>query len=202
MKRPQALEALATALSRLPGIGPVSSERLAYHLMNVPLEEAKELANAILVAREDVRLCSRCGNLDQRDPCWICSDESRDRSVILVVEGARELLSFENAGYRGLYHVLHGRLAPLEGISEEDLAIAPLLQRLAKAEAEAAAVLEVCIGTNPDLEGESTSDLLGKRLSATNVKVTRIARGIPAGATISQVQNSILSDALEGRREL
>ena len=165
--------------------------------------KVKDRFEQVSIAREDVKLCATCGNLDQRDPCWVCADEGRDQTVILVVEGARELASFENAGYRGLYHVLHGRLAPLEGINEEDLTIASLLERVAQAQTAAPGSVEVCIGTNPDLEGESTSALLGRRLADSgDVKVTRIARGIPAGATISQVQNSILSDALEGRREI
>ena len=197
MKRPPALEALCESLSRLPGIGTVTSERLAWHLLAVPKGEALALAEAIRRAREEIRLCSLCGNLDQCDPCSICSDEERDRGLVLVVEGPREVVSFEEAGFRGLYHVLHGRVAPLEGIQEKDLGIQKLRDRV-----QAGGFREVCLAMAPDLEGEATADLLSKALAPTQVPVTRIARGIPAGASITQVQKSILADALEGRRNL
>lgn len=197
MKRPPALEALCEALSRLPGIGTVTSERLAWHLLAVPQEEALALAEAIRRAREEIRLCSLCGNLDHCDPCSICSDAERDRGLVLVVEGPREVMSFEEAGFGGLYHVLHGRVAPLEGIQEKDLAIQKLIDRVKSADFR-----EVCLAMAPDLEGEATADLLCKALAPLPVPVTRIARGIPAGASITQVQKSILADALEGRRNL
>jgi len=205
MSRPKALEALAQALARLPGIGATTSERLAYHLVAVPKDEALGLAAAIRLAREQIKVCSKCSNIDERDPCWVCEDESRDRRLILVVEGPREVAAFEAAGYRGLYHVLQGRIAPLEGVGEADLTIASFLARvraLIAHDDEAAAPIEVCLATNPDLEGESTARLLSERLAPLAVRVTRIARGIPAGASIAQVQRTILGDALEGRRPL
>ncbi len=196
MARPAALEALIAALGRLPGIGPVTSERLAYHLMGVPRDEALALAEALRRAREEVRVCSICANLDQCDPCTICSDPGRDRRTILVVEGPREVASFEETGYRGLYHVLHGRIAPLEGVGEDDLTIESLLDRVARGEVD-----EIILATNPDLEGEATAARLADLLADRGVRLTRIARGIPAGASITQVQHTILADALEGRRD-
>lgn len=201
MKRPPALEALSEALSGLPGIGAVTSERLAYHLLSVPKDEALVLSDAIRRAREEIRLCSHCGNLDQSDPCGICSDDQRDRSLVLVVEGAREVLSFEAAGFRGLYHVLHGRVAPLEGVQVKDLEIQKFVDRI-ETGTSAGICQEICIATAPDLEGEATADLLREALSSSKIKITRIARGIPAGASIIQVQKSILGDALEGRRTM
>ncbi len=195
MKRPAALEALSEALTRLPGIGAVTSERLAYHLLSVPKTEALLLADAIRRAREEILLCSRCGNLDHVDPCGICEDPERDRGIVLVVEGPREVLSFEAAGFRGLYHVLHGRIAPLEGVQEKDLEIQKLIDRV-----KASGYREICLAMAPDLEGEATADWLRQALSETQTSITRIARGIPAGASITQVQKSILADALEGRR--
>lgn len=197
MNRPPALEALSEALSRLPGIGVVTSERLAYHLLSVPRAEALELADAIHRCRDEIRLCSLCGNLDQEDPCAICSDDERDRGLVLVVEGPREVVSFEAAGFQGLYHVLHGRVAPLEGIQEKDLEVQKLIDRVTEG-----TFREVCLATAPDLEGEATADLLRQALAASKTRITRIARGIPAGASITQVQKSILADALEGRRQM
>jgi recombination protein RecR len=197
MKRPPALEELSEALSRLPGIGAVTSERLAYHLLSVPKPEALALAEAIVRCREEIRLCSLCGNLDQVDPCGFCTDDERDQGLVLVVEGPREVISFEAAGFRGLYHVLHGRVAPLEGIQEKDLEVQKLIDRVTKS-----SFREICLATSPDLEGEATADLLRQALDGSKTKITRIARGIPAGASITQVQKSILADALEGRRHM
>ncbi len=195
-RRPEAIEGLVQALQRLPGVGSVTAERLAYHLMSVRRQQALELADAIRRVRDEVKLCSVCANLDQSDPCRICADAERDRSLVLVVEGPRDVTSFEAAGFRGLYHVLQGRIAPLEGVQEQDLTIRGLLARV-----DAGDIREVCLATNPDLEGESTADAIAGLLSGKAVQVTRIARGIPAGAGITQVQHTILADALEGRRK-
>jgi recombination protein RecR len=202
-KRPAALEALANALSELPGIGAVSSERLAYHLLQVPKHEALALAHAIQRAREEIRVCSICANLDQSDPCWVCADEGRDTGTILVVESPREVLAFESSGYRGLYHVLQGRIAPLEEIGEKDLTVALLEKRLRTLREKRDEPLELCLATDPDLEGEATSEAIRARLAGDpQLRITRIARGIPVGATIAQVQHTILTDAFEGRRPL
>jgi recombination protein RecR len=182
-------------LARLPGIGPKTSERLAYHLLTVPLAEARSLAEAILAAREATVVCGRCFQFDEQDPCSICADPSRDRTRILVVEDPRDVASFEEAGWRGLYHVLQGRISQLEGISPEDLTTGALLARVA-----AESPVEVCFATSPDLEGEGTARVIAERLRAAGTNVTRIARGIPAGASIAQVGKSILADSIEGRR--
>ena len=198
-RRPEAIDALVESLQRLPSIGAVSAERLAYHLLAVDEAQALALADAIRRVRDEVQVCAICSNLDAEDPCRICADPSRDRTRLLVVEGPRDLASFEAAGWRGLYHVLRGRIAPLEGVRSKDLTVAALLER-----ARQPGFQEICLASNPDLEGEATAEDLRLRLRALPRAplVTRIARGIPAGAGITQVQHTILSDALEGRREL
>jgi len=195
--RSTVVDKLKECFARLPGIGPKTSERLTYHLLRSDPREALELAAAIKVARDTTRVCSICFNLDETDPCAICEDGDRTRSIVLVVEDPRDVASFEEADYRGLFHVLQGRLSSLEGIGVADLTIEPLLARLSSGEIE-----EVCLATNPDLEGEATARTLAERLAGREVKVTRIARGMPAGANITQVSQSILSDAIEGRRPL
>jgi recombination protein RecR len=195
--RHPSIETLIALLGRLPGIGPKSAERIAFHLLRVEREDAVQLAHAIEAVRAAVRACSRCCNLDAIDPCGICSDPSRDQTMLLVVEDSREVARFEEVGYRGLYHVLQGRLSQFEGIRPEDLTTDELLRRV-REERPA----EVCLATNPDLEGEGTARVLAERLAGLDVKVTRLARGLPAGASIAQVSKSILADAIEGRRAL
>lgn len=195
--RDRTIERLITALNNLPGIGPKTAERLAFHLLRVPADEALQLAKAIADVRAAVKTCSRCFQLDAVDPCGICSDASRDRTMLLVLEDPREVARFEDIGYKGLYHVLQGRLSQLEGIRPEDLTTGQLVARV-KAEAFA----EVCLATNPDLEGEGTARILAEQLAPLGVKVTRLARGLPAGSSIAQVSASILADAVEGRRPL
>jgi recombination protein RecR len=195
--RTQAVERLKECFARLPGIGPKTSERLTYHLLSADEREATELADAIRAARASTKVCRTCFSLDEVDPCSVCSDESRDRTVVMVVEHPREVAAFEQAGYRGLYHVLQGKVSSLEDIGPEDLTVSQLLRRL-----RGSAIQEVCLATNPDLEGEATARMLHERLRELDVKVTRLARGLPAGATIQQVSQSILADAMEGRRPL
>ena len=195
--RDRTIERLIAALNNLPGIGPKTAERLAFHLLRVPADEALQLAKAIADVRAAVKTCSRCFQLDAVDPCGICSDSSRDRTMLLVLEDPREVARFEDIGYKGLYHVLQGRLSQLEGIRPEDLTTGQLVARV-KAEAFA----EVCLATNPDLEGEGTARILAEQLAPLGVKVTRLARGLPAGSSIAQVSASILADAVEGRRPL
>ncbi len=195
--RDHTIEHLIEQLNRLPGIGPKSAERLAFHLLRVPSGEALQLARAIEQARAAVKTCSRCCNLDAQDPCGICTDATRDTGMLLVLEDPREIARFEAVGYRGLYHVLQGRLSQLEGIAADDLTTGLLVQRVRQG-----GVTEVCLATNPDLEGEGTARMVGERLVPLGVKVTRLARGLPAGSTIAQVSASILADAIEGRRTL
>jgi recombination protein RecR len=196
-KGDRTIEALLAALQRLPGIGPRSAERLAFHLLRVPADEALQLARAIEQARAVVRTCRECFQLDAQDPCSICADPARDRTMLLVVEDPREVSRFEAVGYRGLYHVLQGRLSQFEGIRPEDLTTAQLLARVQRG-----GFAEVCLATNADLEGEGTARVLAERLQPSGVKVTRLARGLPAGSSIAQVSASILADAIEGRRPL
>lgn len=197
MSRPRSVERLIESLSRLPGVGPKTSERLTYFLLRSAPEVADGLADAIRDARASTRVCSVCFNLDEVEPCRVCADDGRDRSVLLVVEDPRDVAAFEDSGYRGLYHVLQGRVSSLEGIGLEDLTLAALLSRVA-----ADPPTEVVLATNPDLEGEGTAQLLCERLAGHGAKITRIARGIPAGSTITQVSKSILADAIDGRRPL
>lgn len=182
---------------RLPGIGPKTGERLAYFLLRGNGSVAEELVTSIQVALQSSKVCSQCFNLDESDPCRICTAEDRDRQVILVVEDPRDVTAFEESGFRGLYHVLGGRVSDLEGIGPEDLTIQPLLRRVRQMGPQ-----EVCLATSPDLEGEGTAQILAESLVELGIKVSRIARGIPAGSSITQVSKSILADALEGRRKL
>lgn len=195
--RDRTIENLIERLHRLPGVGPKTAERLAFHLMRVEADEALQLARAIEQVRAAVKTCSRCCNLDAQDPCSVCSDPARDRTMLLVIEDPREVVRFEDTGYRGLYHVLQGRLSQIEGIRPEDLTTDLLLRRVA-----ADRPAEVCLATNPDLEGEGTARVLLERLAPLGVKVTRLARGLPVGSTIAQVSRSILADAMEGCRPL
>lgn len=195
--RDRTIETLITRLTRLPGIGPKTAERLAFHLLRIDADEALQLAKAIEDVRAAVKSCQRCFQLDAQDPCSICSDPARDATMLLVVEDPREVARFEDVGYRGLYHVLQGRLSQLEGIRPEDLTTEQLVARVRHAK-----FAEVCLATNPDLEGEGTARVLAERLAPLGIKVTRLARGLPAGSSIAQVSASILADAIEGRRSL
>ena len=185
-------------LATLPGVGKVTARRLTYHLLKVEASQAKALAEAILQALREIHPCRVCGNLAATDPCWICADPERDRSLLCVVEDPRDLLALEKAGvFRGVYHVLPGRLSPLQGLGPESLEVSRLLARL-----EGGEVKEVILANNPDQEGEATARFLAGVLAGKGVKVTRIARGMPSGSMIEQVQSPILADAFEGRRPL
>ena len=195
--RDRTIEQLIQCLGRLPGVGPKTAERLAFHLLRVEADQALQLARAIEAVRAAVKSCSVCYQLDAADPCSICSDSSRDATMLLVVEDPREVARFEDVGYRGLYHVLQGRLSPLDGVKPEDLTMPQLIGRV-----ERGSFAEVCLATNPDLEGEGTARLLADKLAPHGVRLTRLARGMPAGASIAQVSSSILADAMDGRRPL
>ena len=195
---PVVIGELEEELGRLPGVGTVTARRLAYHLLGVPAREALGLAQAITRARDQVVRCSRCGNLCSADPCWVCRDESRDRRLICVVEDPRDLLALEKAGvHTGLYHVLPARFAPLKGQGPEALQAERLLARV-----DEEGVEEVVLATNPDQEGEATAELLAGLLAGRTCRVSRIARGIPAGAAIEQSPATILADAFTGRRQV
>lgn len=191
------VERLLAELTRLPGIGQRTAERLAYHILRLPAEEAIKLAIAIRDVKKLIRPCGVCGNLDEQDPCAICSDPRRDRGVILVVESPKDLAAIERSGaFSGLYHVLGGRIAPLDGVGAEDLRIDDLIARLRAADSE---VAEVILGTNPDMEGDGTALYLGRALTGTGVRISRIARGIPTGSTIEYASGAVLSDAIAER---
>jgi recombination protein RecR len=183
---------------KLPGIGPKSAQRLAYYLLRMPAAEAHALAQAILEVKERVVLCSSCQNVTESDPCRICASLERDRTVICVVEEPLDILSIERSGsYKGLYHVLHGAISPMDGIGPEDLKIAELLGRMRSGE-----VTEVILATNPNLEGEATSMYLSRLLSPLGIRVTRLARGLPVGGDLEYADDVTLARALEGRQEM
>ena len=198
MALPEPITALVAALNRLPGIGPRSAERIALHLVQSERTDAKQLAEVILRARERIQLCSTCGALTEASPCEICSDTRRDGSVVCIVEQPVDILSLEKSGtFRGKYHVLGGKISPLDGIEPEDLRIAELEKRLTSEP-----IKEVVVALGTDVEGDATGFYLGKRLARTGLKITRIAHGLPAGAGLEFADELTLSRALEGRREL
>jgi len=192
------IQDLIDELSRLPGIGPKSAQRLAFHLVKAPAEEAKRLAEAILQAKERIFFCKECGNVAEGDLCRICRDESRDRTVLCVVEEPKDAATIERAGVvRGRYHVLGGAISPLDGIGPDDLRVQELLERV-----EREGVSEVIIATNPNLEGNATAMYVAALLKPVGVKVTRLASGLPVGGDLEYADEVTLSQALEGRREM
>jgi recombination protein RecR len=197
VQRHRSIERLMELLGRLPGVGPKTAERFAYHLLRIGRDDALAVADAIVAVRDAVRTCSVCFQLDASDPCSICSDATRDRGIVLVVEDPREITRFEEAGWRGVYHVLQGRVSQVEGIGPDDLTTGALVARCKRD-----GVREVCLANNPDLEGEGTAQLVAERLRPVCANVTRLARGMPAGSAITQLSKSILADALDGRRPL
>lgn len=195
---PRSVERLIEKFARLPGVGNRTAERLALHLMRTPDEEALDLADAIREVKQKVRNCSACYNLSDTDPCHICGDSRRDRSVICVVEEPKDVTAIEKSNaYTGLYHVLMGRYNPLDGMDESNLTLGKLLKRI-----ETGGIEEVIIATNPNLEGDATATLVAGRLDGKGVRVTRIARGMPQGSQIEHVSGAIITDALKGRRNL
>ncbi|MCL2387344.1 MAG: recombination mediator RecR [Defluviitaleaceae bacterium] len=189
---------LIEELSRLPGIGGKSAQRLAFYIIHLPEERAESLAGAILSAKRNVKYCSVCCSLTDSDPCHICASGKRDGKVIMVVEDPRDMAAYERTGeFHGLYHVLHGAVSPMHGVGPNDLTIAALLKRLQDTPVE-----EVIIATNPNVEGEATALYIAKILKPTGIKVTRIAHGVPVGGDLEFVDEVTLSRALEGRREI
>jgi recombination protein RecR len=189
---------LIEELMRLPGVGEKTAQRLAFHLLKASKQEAEALALAILAVKEKIRHCSQCYGITEEDPCSICSDSKRDRTVLSVVEEPADIFAFEKLReYRGLYHVLGGALSPLEGVGPEDLTISQLVARLQGGE-----IQEVIVATNPNLEGEATAMYLSKVLKPLSVKVTRLAHGLPIGSALEYADEVTLLKSLEGRREL
>lgn len=187
---------LVEEFARLPGIGKKSAERLAYHVLRVSQAEAMRLAEAIRDVKQNVRYCAVCYNLAESERCLVCADPRRDAGLLCVVEQPRDLIAIEQTGYRGLYHVLLGRIAPLEGVSAEQLTIDALVQRV-----QSGAIREIIMGTNPTLEGDATALEISQRLQAFPVEITRLARGITTGSVLEFANKEILSDALAGRQK-
>ena len=196
----QSIQNLMNELARLPGIGMRSAERIAFHLLKQNPEDALRLADAIRDVKTRIKHCSICYNLTEQDPCNICADPSREQGVVCLVEQPKDLLALDTTGlYRGVYHVLLGRISPLEDMDPGDLTIEPLMQRLASG-----AVREVIMGTNPTMEGDGTAlyiqSLIGGRFP--NIQLTRLARGLPAGSSIEYANKNILADAISGRQKM
>ena len=195
---PEAIASLIAALNKLPGIGPRSAERIALHLVQAEAGSVKQLAETILNARDRVKLCDICGSLTENSPCDICSDPRRDSSLICVIERPVDIISIEKSGtFRGKYHVLGGKISPLDGVQPEDLRIGALEKRLSTEP-----IKEIVIALGTDVEGDATSFYLGKRLARPSLTITRIAHGLPAGSGLEFADELTLSRALEGRREL
>ena len=195
---PAALQNLADQFARLPGIGGKTAQRLAFHVLSLPMEDAEAFSQAILEAKRTVHTCERCQNLTDRPLCPICDDETRDHGLICVVAEPRDVIALERSReFRGVYHVLHGVISPLNHVSQDDIKIKELLKRVA-----AGNVREVIMATNPDTEGEATAMYISRLLRPMEVKVTRLAYGVPVGSQLEYADEVTLSRALEGRQEM
>ncbi len=202
---PEPVSRLIEEFARLPGIGRRSAERMAFHLLKSAPEEALKLSRAISDVKEKVRHCSICFNIADADPCLICANTHRDAATILVVEQPKDLIRLEQTGmYRGVYHVLLGRLDPLHGIEPANLTVIDLFSRVdeQKSNCREQKVAEVILGLNPDMEGDTTALYLTEELQNRGVKVTRLARGLPSGSQLEYASRAVLADAIEGRREI
>ena len=197
MALPESLRTLIAALGKLPGVGPRSAERIALHLVQSPTELSANLAEALTHARSTIQFCTQCGGLTERQPCAICSDSRRDPTLLCVVEKAVDILAIEKAGnFRGQFHVLGGKLSPLNGVGPEDLRIAQLGQRIPQQH-----VKEIILALPSDVEGDATSHYLAKTLANSGIRTSRIAQGLPAGSGLDYADELTLSRALEGRRD-
>lgn len=195
---PAALQDLTDQFARLPGIGGKTAQRLAFHVLSLPQEEAENFANAIVRARREVHTCPCCQNLTDRELCPICDDDTRDKSVICVVAEPKDVIAMERSReFRGVYHVLHGVISPLNHVSQNDIRIKELLSRVGQGN-----VREVIMATNPDTEGEATAMYISRLLRPMEIKVTRLAYGIPVGSQLEYADEVTLSRALEGRQEM
>ena len=195
---PDSITALIAALARLPGVGPRSAERIALHLVQTDSAVVKDLAAIILLAREKIQFCTTCGALTEKSPCPICENSRRDGSLICVVERAVDILSVEKSGtFRGKFHVLGGKISPLDGVEPDDLKISELEKRLT-----GEPIKEIIIALGTDVEGDATSNYLAKRLARPGLKISRIGFGLPAGSGLEFADELTLSRALEGRREM
>lgn len=189
---------LIQEFNKLPGIGPKTAQRLAYHLLQAPPERSRDLADAVLGIKENLKLCAVCLNITDTDPCSLCADETRDATKVCVVEEPIDIVPLERTRkFRGLYHVLHGVISPGDGVKPEDLRIRELLERLGRS-----GVREVILATNPNVEGEATSMYIQRLIAPLGIRVTRLARGLPFGGDLEYADDVTLSRALEGRQEM
>lgn len=189
---------LIDEFEKLPGIGHKTAQRLAFHILNMPVDKAIAFANAIIDAKKTIHYCSVCGDLTDNDPCRVCSGQNRDRSVICVVESPRDVVAMERIReFKGLYHVLHGVISPLEGIGPDDINMKSLIKRIGDGQTR-----EVILATNPDVEGEATAMYLAKLIKPMGIKTTRIAHGLPVGGDLEYADEVTLAKSLEGRREI
>ena len=196
---PKPLNKLINELSKLPGIGGKTAQRLAFHILALEESEATALANSIVNAKRRLHYCSVCGNLTDTDPCEICSDESRDRTKVCVVETPQDVIAMERIReFKGLYHVLHGAISPVEGIGPNDINLKSLITRLQQHDE----IDEIIVATNPNIEGEATAMYIARLLKPSGIKVTRIAHGIPVGGDLEYADEVTLLKAMEGRREI
>ena len=201
---PPSVSRLIDALSQLPGIGPKSASRLAYYLLRAPPEESIALADALRDLKARTRFCSVCMNITESDPCEVCMDATRDKTMICVVEEPLDVTAVERSrGFTGVYHVLHGVISPMNGIGPDDLKVRELLSRVANGvTGDSAPVREIILATNPTLEGENTAAYIQRKLTGSNVRVTRLARGLPVGGDLEYADEITLSRALEGRQQM
>ncbi|MDD6429472.1 recombination mediator RecR [Candidatus Weimeria sp. HCP3S3_B5] len=189
---------LIASLSMLPGIGEKTAQRLAFHILSMPIDQVEKLSGSIISARKNVRYCKVCATLTDQDICPICSNPKRDHSTIMVVEDTRDLAAYEKTGeYHGVYHVLHGAISPMQGIGPDDIKLKELMARLSSEQ-----VNEVIIATNASLEGETTAMYISRLIKPTGIKVSRIASGVPVGGDLEYIDEVTLLRALEGRKEL
>lgn len=196
---PGAIRKLIAQLEKLPGIGSRTATRLAFHILEEDPSRIKELADSLLAVREEVHYCSECHNITEEDPCEICRDEGRERSVVCVVESPRDVVAMEKTEeYQGLYHVLHGLISPLDDIGPEELALDNFKKRITEKED----IKEIIIATDPSAEGDATAMYITRQLQGENIKVTRLAQGLPAGGDLEYADEVTLSRALSGRREI
>jgi recombination protein RecR len=203
MKIPRAISFLVESFQKLPGIGPKTAQRLTYYLLHVPQIELDNFGEALSGLKKNTVLCSVCKNVGESDPCFICGDSGRDKSMILVVEQPLDILAFEKTGnFKGLYHVLHGAINPLENIGPDEIFIQDLINRIEGVKGKT--VKEIIVATNPTMEGEATSMYLTKKIKTQNpnIKITRLGMGVPTGADLEYADEVTLSQALSGRREL
>jgi recombination protein RecR len=195
---PQPVQRLINELSRLPGIGPKSAARLTFYLLRTADDQALDLAQALQDLKERTRFCSVCFNITEEDPCLICADDSRDQTTLCVVEEPLDVVAIERSrAYNGRYHVLHGAISPVEGVGPEDLRVAELVERVEQGDFR-----ELILATNPTLEGESTALYIQRRLARENLRLTRLARGLPVGGDLEYTDEITLGRALEGRQEI